>query len=76
MCRYGRPIPTRSSCRCRRLLVRVVARSDQADVARELWPEALVVLDALPQSVGGKVAKQVLRDDAARQSAGPVHHDE
>jgi acyl-CoA synthetase len=40
-----------------------------ADVARELWPEALVVLDALPQSVGGKVAKQALRDDAAERFA-------
>lgn len=36
----------------------------EAEVARELWPEALVVLDALPHSVGGKVAKSALREDA------------
>jgi acyl-CoA synthetase len=34
-------------------------------VARELWPEALVVMDALPRNAGGKVAKRALRDDAA-----------
>lgn len=33
-------------------------------VARELWPEALVVMEALPHNVGGKVAKSALRDDA------------
>ncbi|MEM9175922.1 MAG: class I adenylate-forming enzyme family protein [Myxococcota bacterium] len=33
-------------------------------VARELWPEALVVFEALPHNVGGKVAKSALRDDA------------
>ncbi len=33
-------------------------------VARELWPETLVVFDALPHNVGGKVAKSALRDDA------------
>ncbi|HPG28277.1 MAG TPA: class I adenylate-forming enzyme family protein [Myxococcota bacterium] len=33
-------------------------------IARELWPEALVVLDALPHNVGGKVAKSALREDA------------
>jgi acyl-CoA synthetase len=38
-------------------------------VARELWPEALVVLDALPQSAGGKVAKGELRSDAATRFA-------
>lgn len=37
---------------------------DDARVARELWPERLVVFDALPQSVGGKVAKSALREDA------------
>ena len=36
-------------------------------VMREIWPEALVVLDALPQSVGGKVAKQKLREDALKR---------
>ena len=36
----------------------------EAQIARELWPEALVVFDALPHNVGGKVAKSALRDDA------------
>lgn len=37
---------------------------EQAQIARELWPEALVVFDALPHNVGGKVAKSALREDA------------
>jgi acyl-CoA synthetase len=32
-------------------------------VGKELWPERLEVLDALPRSSGGKVAKGDLRDD-------------
>jgi acyl-CoA synthetase len=36
----------------------------ETNVARELWPEALVVLDSLPHNVGGKVAKSALREDA------------
>lgn len=38
-------------------------------IARELWPEALVVFDALPRSVGGKIAKRGLREDAAKRFA-------
>lgn len=34
------------------------------NIARELWPEALVVFEALPHNVGGKIAKSALRDDA------------
>jgi acyl-CoA synthetase len=41
------------------------AHLEKERVARELWPEALVVMDALPRNAGGKVAKKVLRDDAA-----------
>lgn len=37
------------------------------NVARELWPEALVILDTLPHNVGGKVAKSALRDDAQKR---------
>ena len=43
------------------------AHLESRDVARELWPEGLVVLDELPRSVGGKVATQALREDAARR---------
>ncbi len=38
-------------------------------VSREWWPEQLVVLDALPRSSGGKVAKGDLKADAQRRSA-------
>jgi acyl-CoA synthetase len=33
-------------------------------VGKELWPERLVILDALPRASGGKVAKGALRDHA------------
>lgn len=39
----------------------------EAGIARELWPEALVVLPELPRGVGGKVAKGALREDAKRR---------
>jgi acyl-CoA synthetase len=38
-------------------------------VGKELWPEQLVVLDALPRASGGKVAKGALRDDLGRRVA-------
>jgi len=38
-----------------------------AGIARELWPEALVVLPQLPRGVGGKVAKGALREDAKQR---------
>lgn len=38
-------------------------------VSKEWWPERLVVVDTLPRSSGGKVAKGDLRTDAARRSA-------
>jgi acyl-CoA synthetase len=38
-------------------------------VSREWWPEHLVVMDSLPRSSGGKVAKGELKADAARRSA-------
>ena len=38
-------------------------------VSREWWPEHLVVVDRLPRSSGGKVAKGELKADAARRSA-------
>ncbi|MGB0620807.1 MAG: class I adenylate-forming enzyme family protein [Myxococcota bacterium] len=37
---------------------------EREQIARELWPEALVVFEALPHNVGGKVAKSALREDA------------
>src|SRR5262249_36594109 len=39
----------------------VRAHLEQRGTGKELWPERLVVLDALPRSSGGKVAKGELR---------------
>jgi acyl-CoA synthetase len=41
------------------------AHLDARGTGKELWPERVVVLDALPRSSGGKVAKGALRDRAA-----------
>jgi len=38
-------------------------------VGKEMWPERLEVLDSLPRSSGGKVAKGDLRDDIRRRLA-------
>jgi acyl-CoA synthetase len=38
-------------------------------VSKETLPERLVVVDALPRSSGGKVAKQALREDIRRRLA-------
>lgn len=38
-------------------------------VSREWWPEHLVIVDQLPRSSGGKVAKGDLKADAAKRSA-------
>jgi len=39
----------------------------ERDVSKETWPERIVVLDELPRGSGGKIAKQVLRDDIRRR---------
>jgi acyl-CoA synthetase len=43
----------------------VRAHLEARGVGKELWPESLVVLDALPRSSGGKIAKGELRARAA-----------
>ncbi|MEI8000294.1 MAG: class I adenylate-forming enzyme family protein [Actinomycetes bacterium] len=48
-------------------------------VGKELWPERVVVCDALPLASGGKVAKGALRDDIRARlaaEAGAVAHPE
>jgi acyl-CoA synthetase len=40
---------------------------DARQTAKEIRPEALVVLDALPRSSGGKIAKGDIADDVARR---------
>ena len=47
----------------------LVAHLRDRSVSREWWPEHLVVVDQLPRSSGGKVAKGDLKADAARRSA-------
>jgi len=47
----------------------LVAHLRARAVSREWWPEHLVVVDELPRSSGGKVAKGELKADAARRSA-------
>jgi acyl-CoA synthetase len=46
----------------------LVAHLDGRGVSKEWFPEHLVVLDELPRSSGGKVAKGALRDDARRRA--------
>jgi acyl-CoA synthetase len=38
-------------------LAELVTHLEQRGTGKELWPERLVVLDVLPRSSGGKVAK-------------------
>jgi acyl-CoA synthetase len=45
------------------------AHLDARGVGKELWPERLEVLPALPRSSGGKVAKGALRDDVRAKLA-------
>lgn len=49
-------------------LERLVAHLGAAGVGKELFPEKLVVLDELPRSSGGKIAKGELREDARSNS--------
>lgn len=46
----------------------IVEHLRSRSVSREWWPEHLVIVDALPRSSGGKVAKGDLKADAARRS--------
>jgi acyl-CoA synthetase len=46
----------------------LVAHLASRGVSREWYPEHLVIVDELPRSSGGKVAKGELKDDAKRRS--------
>jgi acyl-CoA synthetase len=50
-------------------LEEIAAHLRERSVSREWWPEHLVVVDALPRSSGGKVAKGDLKADAKRRAA-------
>jgi acyl-CoA synthetase len=45
------------------------AHLDARGVGKEHWPECVIVVDALPRSSGGKVAKGALRDDIVQRLA-------
>ncbi len=47
----------------------IVEHLRSRSVSREWWPEHLVIVDQLPRSSGGKVAKGDLKVDAAKRSA-------
>ncbi|MDG2308558.1 MAG: class I adenylate-forming enzyme family protein [Candidatus Binatia bacterium] len=50
----------------------LVSHLKAAGSSKESLPERLVVLEELPRSSGGKIAKKVLRDDAAKRAVdGP-----
>jgi acyl-CoA synthetase len=51
-------------------LEELVAHLEARGVSKELFPERLVVLDELPRSTGGKIAKGQLREDARRLAQG------
>ena len=50
-------------------LAELVKHLEDRGVSVESFPERLVVVDALPRSSGGKVAKQQLKDDIRRRLA-------
>ncbi len=50
-------------------LEELVAHMRERSVSREWWPEHLVIVDELPRSSGGKVAKGDLKADAMKRSA-------
>lgn len=50
-------------------LEELVSHLRDRSVSREWWPEHLVIVEELPRSSGGKVAKGDLKADAAKRSA-------
>jgi acyl-CoA synthetase len=48
-------------------LADVAAHMEQQGYSKEYFPERLIVVDALPYSSGGKVAKQELREDIKKR---------
>jgi len=52
----------------------LVAHLREQGVSVESWPERLLVLDELPRSSGGKIAKGALREEAARRLSQGAHN--
>lgn len=67
VCCYVAPAPGTAAGEL--TLASVVARLTQRGLTREWLPERLVVLEQLPMSAGGKVAKAQLREDIRRRLA-------
>lgn len=67
VCLYVEPRPATAPT-----LEDINAHLARRGVSREWFPEYLVLLDALPRSSGGKVAKGALAEDARRRWAVPA----
>lgn len=65
VCLYAEPRPGAAPT-----LESLLAHFEARGVSRELFPEKLVVLDELPRSSGGKIAKGRLREEAQRLAPG------
>ena len=48
-------------------LEELLSHLEKSDVSKENFPERMIVMESLPRSSGGKVAKQQLRDDITRR---------
>ena len=55
-------------------LAALVAHLDARGVGKELWPEHVVVVDALPRASGGKIAKAELRGGRCNPRSDPSPH--
>ena len=50
-------------------LAALKAHLARRNVSKETWPERLVIVPQLPRAAGGKVAKQLLREDIVQRLA-------
>ncbi|MBV8085140.1 MAG: acyl--CoA ligase [Chloroflexi bacterium] len=50
-------------------LAELATHLDERGVSKEMWPERLIIVDALPTASGGKVAKAELRADIRKRLA-------
>lgn len=50
-------------------LAELVAHLEAAGLAKPLWPQRLIIIDAMPRTPSGKIQKFVLVDDLAKRDA-------
>lgn len=55
---------------CRLDFAGLIAFVEEAGIARQKYPEALVIVEQLPRTAAGKVRKDQLREDVRRRMAG------